>query len=124
MKMLHFFHRYSMPVLLSLALVFSQALGFKHGLDHLQFKSEQVNISFIDQQVVADSAQTSFEQQPQNLHNCIVLDALTLAAFALTAAYAAALLNFLKQVKSERLKQSVSLKFASYYSSRAPPYIH
>lgn len=108
--------KYLMPVLLCLALLFSQALGFRHAYDHAANRlgsSENIDLVSINFNKQVDSSLPT--------HNCAVMDAACASVFAKSQALDLELLDVTHYLRVQEALYVTNLGFYSYYSSRAPP---
>lgn len=123
MTLFHRSSKYLMPVLISLALVFSQVFGFKHGYDHQQHRVDSKNFEHSSFGVDADAV-LSISDSKQSQHSCVAFDAASLAVFGIALAYLIKLLTQLKQAQVGSFENTYSRKNKSFYLSRAPPSIY
>jgi hypothetical protein len=109
-----------MPVLLCLALLFSQAFGFKHGFDHAKLNSHLDRV----EQTVDQSANDYFKDlspKKNQAHSCVALDGICFAFFALSNQLGFFLLSDLTEARHFQIADTAGKKQYFSYLSRAPP---
>lgn len=109
-----------MPVLLCLALLFSQAFGFKHSFDHSK------SISHLDriEQTIDQSANDYFKDlspKKNQAHSCVALDGICFAFFALSKQFSFFLLSDLIEERYFQITDIAGKNQYFSYLSRAPP---
>lgn len=108
-----------MPVLLCLALLFSQAFGVQHGFDHSKLLSHDRVEQTVDQ-----SAHEYFKDLSPNknqVHSCVALDGVCFAFFALSNQFIFFLLTDLIEARHFLIADITGKKQYFPYLSRAPP---
>lgn len=109
-----------MPVLLSLALLFSQAFGFQHGFDHSKLLRHVDSVEQMADQSANDYFK-DFGTNKNKAHSCVALDGICFASFALTNQFSVSLLGGLIEDRLVLIQRHHSKKQYFSYLSRAPP---
>ena len=128
MKILKYNALKLMPALICLALIFSQALGFKHYYDHspLLRHSDQVEqaLNSSTTAITADLA-ADFSASTKNkiIHSCISLDSVCFALFAVSSSSSLVLIGHLIDAYLPSLFRINGGKKYLAYLSQAPPKI-
>lgn len=109
-----------MPVLLCLALLFSQALGFQHGFDHSKLLS---HLELAEQTIDQNSNEyfKDLGSKKNQSHSCVAVDSLCFAFFALAKQFEFVLLTHLIEARQLLAEHLYSKKQYFLYLSRAPP---
>jgi hypothetical protein len=128
MKILQHYSFKLMPALICLALIFSQALGFKHYYDHspLSRHSDQVEQALSSTNIGISAnlaADYSASNKNKIIHSCIALDSVCFALFAVTSPSSSVLIAHLTDSYLPSLFRINKGKTYSAYLSRAPPKI-